>query len=139
MGDRLGTAGVVGFFFPFSIFFFPSHARLLPTFYSYIPFYLRFSMHISFFSFAYTFFNIYSFKIVIVAWKISQTFYSFSRLTQKGEFSASKQHKDYCWNTPRAYDHTTLNTTGSRLITKVKQCRACSVLGWVTAWEQQVL
>ena len=97
MGDRLGTAGVVGFFF--SLFdFFPSHARLLPTFFSYIPFYLRFSMHISFFSFAYPFFNIYSMKIVIVAWKISQMFYSFSRLTQKGEFTASKQHKDYCWN-----------------------------------------
>ena len=29
--------------------------------------------------------------------------------------------------------------TGSRPITEVKQCWACPVLGWVTAWEQQVL
>ena len=29
--------------------------------------------------------------------------------------------------------------TSSRLITEVKQRRACPVLGWVTAWEQQVL
>ena len=43
-------------------------------------------------------------KIIIVAWKISQMFYSFSRLTQKGELVLSKHHKDYCWNTPRAYD-----------------------------------
>ena len=30
-------------------------------------------------------------------------------------------------------------STGSRPITEVKQSRACSVLGWVTAREQQVL
>ena len=29
--------------------------------------------------------------------------------------------------------------TGSHLITEVKQCWACLVLGWVTAWEPQVL
>ena len=29
--------------------------------------------------------------------------------------------------------------TGSRPITEVKQRQACSVPGWVTAWEQQVL
>ena len=29
--------------------------------------------------------------------------------------------------------------TSSRQITEVKQCWACPVLGWVTAWEQQVL
>ena len=29
--------------------------------------------------------------------------------------------------------------TSSRPITEVKQRRACPVLGWVTAWEQQVL
>ena len=29
--------------------------------------------------------------------------------------------------------------TGSRLITEVKQRRAWLVLGWVTAWESQVL
>ena len=29
--------------------------------------------------------------------------------------------------------------TGSRPITEVKQCWACLVLGWVTAWEPQVL
>ena len=29
-------------------------------------------------------------------------------------------------------------STGSHLITEVKQRRARSVLGWVTAWEQRV-
>ena len=34
---------------------------------------------------------------------------------------------------------TRLEYTGSRPITEVKQCWACLVLGWVTAWEPQVL
>jgi hypothetical protein len=34
--------------------------------------------------------------------------------------------------------HTTLKSTGSRPITEVKQRRARSVLGWVTAWEHRV-
>jgi hypothetical protein len=42
-------------------------------------------------------------------------------------------HQDECL---RPYH---VEYTGSRLITEVKQRRACSVLGWVTAWEQQVL
>ena len=32
-----------------------------------------------------------------------------------------------------------VETTSSRLITEVKQRRAASVLGWVTAWEYAVL
>ena len=38
-----------------------------------------------------------------------------------------------------AYSHATLKCTGSRSITEAKQCWAFPVLGWVTAWEQQVL
>ena len=142
MGDHLGTAGVVGLFF---FFFYPFYFfSLLTHFFCYffsliIPFYLRFfHAHFFFFSFAYTFFQYYSTKTVIVAWKISQMFYSFSRLTQKGELVLSKHHKVLLEYTSclRPY-HT--EYTGSRLITEVKQCQACSVLGWVTAWEQQVL
>ncbi|KAH3719612.1 hypothetical protein DPMN_062463 [Dreissena polymorpha] len=36
------------------------------------------------------------------------------------------------------YGHITLNATGSRPTTAVKQRRARPVLGWVTAWEYRV-
>ena len=62
--------------------------------------------------------TIYSLKCIIIAYTHTHT------------------HMFSCIFCLRLYH---VENTGSRLITKVKQRRACPVLGWVTTWEQQVL
>ena len=145
MGDRLGTAGVVGFFFFFFLFLAPN------CFGMFLPKYIH---KMAFFR-------------SILCLRPYHTQYTSSRLIT--EVKQCRACSVLGWVTAWFYEALLglLNPidknfdvwiytfhleafefmmilcpceyTSSRLTTEVKQCRACSVLGWVTAWEQQVL
>ena len=69
-----------------------------------------------FFCLGLSFFNFCCHKMLMAVWQISRIFFSFSRFSLFLKFSHEglnlvllKQHKNYCWNTPCAYDRTTMH------------------------------